>query len=84
MRMMKPLMEKEGRDRFILKKAIIDGDTSGIDSLIVVISQDERKVIERVTHHLLTVTEHLSPKERERVINILLTPHLRGKKRRFK
>ncbi len=82
--MMKPIVEKGARDRFFLKKAIIDRDTLKIDSLIEVVSQDEKEIITQVTHHLLIITKDLPERDRGRLINVLLTPHLRGKKRRFR
>ncbi len=82
--MMKPLVEKGRRDRLSLKKAIIDRDTLKIDSLIEVVSQDEREIITQVTHHLLIITKDLPERDRGRLINVLLTPHRGGKKRRLR
>lgn len=78
--MMKPLVEKGARDRFLLRKAIIDGDTSRIDSFVEVISQDEREIIKQVTHHLLIITKDLPERDRGRLIDALVPPHRRPKK----
>jgi len=82
---MNPLIKEGKRDRLLLKKAIIERDTSKIDSFVEVVSQDEREIIQKVTHHLLIITKDLPERERERLINTLLQPSpKRDRKRRLR